>query len=131
MISGKRYISLLMHTHPVVIMLGNDNGVDIFSSSAVPEDNSVLISGAEEVPVQVHGQVAGLPLQHQHWVINLKAVEKITLVAVAVDLATLGEVSEDNNEIPTTAGAKIRSISVQLLKFSIKFVLKLSITYTV
>ena len=62
-------------TNPVIIVLWYDDRVDVIPSPAVPEYNPVLVSGAEEVPIQVHGEVPRLLFQLQGRVIDLQTVE--------------------------------------------------------
>jgi len=112
-----------MKTDPVIVMLRDDNGVDIIASPAVPEDNPVLVSSTEEVSIQVHRQIARLLLQFQGWVVHLQTVHQVSFAAVAVYFATLGEMSEYNDEVPTAAGAEVGPISVQLLQLCVKLIL--------
>ena len=103
---------LAWYTYPIVIVLRYNNSVDIIPSPAVPQHNPVLVCTAQEVPVQVHGEVPGLLLQHEGGVVHLDAVHQVALVTVAVDLATLREVSENNNEVSSGARAEVRSVSI-------------------
>jgi len=117
------FVSRLFRIIPVIVMLRDDNGVDIIASPAVPEDNPVLVSSTEEVSIQVHRQIARLLLQFQGWVVHLQTVHQVSFAAVAVYFATLGEMSEYNDEVPTAAGAEVGPISVQLLQLCVKLIL--------
>ena len=80
-----------------VVMIRDHDGPDIAPCFAIPDDNLVLVSSAEKVPIQIYGKITGGFFQIKQRTVDAKLIQKATITIIGMHLSSGYKVSEGDD----------------------------------